>query len=358
MFIFKKKFHSYLYIFFFTLFFIFNKFSTNVSLAKNFNVEQIDIVESYDINFDKKIVIEKAFRKAFKILIYKILEKNDRSKLENTSQKEIKRLIENFSIVEENFKNNNYLGKFEVQFNRKKILNLLEKKQLVSSSPNKVNAFLLPILIDSNSNELFYLNQNIFFRNWNKFSKKYFLINYILPNEDIEDYLIIKKNINDLENYNFEEIIDKYSINNYIVLIISKKANEINIFSKIKFKKENLLFNKVQKNFNINNINDVNELINVLKENYEDKWKSVNKVNTSIVLPVRMSLDSNNYVLTKKFENILKNLDYVSSFRIEKFNNEKIIYKVIFNNNPDIFVEKMLLLNFKIDTSSDIWKIK
>ena len=142
------------------------------------------------------------------------------------------------------------------------------------------------------------------------------------------------------------------------MLIISKKANEINIFSKIKFKKENLLFNKVQKNFNINNIDDVNELINVLKENYEDKWKSVNKVNTSIVLPVRMSLDSNNYVLTKKFENILKNLDYVSSFRIEKFDNEKMIYKVIFNNNPDIFVEKMLLLNFKIDTSSDIWKIK
>ena len=53
-----------------------------------------------------------------------------------------------------------------------------------------------------------------------------------------------------------------------------------------------------------------------------------------------------------------KNLDYVSSFRIEKFNNKKIIYKVIFNNNPEIFIEKMLTLNFKIDTSSDIWKIR
>ena len=75
-------------------------------------------------------------------------------------------------------------------------------------------------------------------------------------------------------------------------------------------------------------------------------------------MPARFSLDSSNYQLVKKFENILKNLDYVSSFKIEKFNNKKIIYKVIFNNNPNIFIEKMLTLNFKIDMSGDIWRIR
>ena len=117
-----------------------------------------------------------------------------------------------------------------------------------------------------------------------------------------------------------------------------KKDNQLNILSKIKFKKDNLLINKVQNNFDINNNENINKIIYSLKEEYEDKWKSINKVNTSIILPVRFSLDSSNYQLTQKFENILKNLDYVSSFRIEKFNNKKIIYKVIFNNNPEIFI--------------------
>ena len=120
MFIFKKKIYSYLYIFLLSLVFIFNEFSTKNLLAKNFNITQIEIEESYDINFDKYSVIDKAFQKAFNILIFQILEKKDRSKLNDISIKEIKSLIENFSIIDEKFINNNYIGKFEVQFNKKK----------------------------------------------------------------------------------------------------------------------------------------------------------------------------------------------------------------------------------------------
>ena len=358
MFIFKKKIYSYLYIFLLSLVFIFNEFSTKNLLAKNFNITQIEIEESYDINFDKYSVIDKAFQKAFNILIFQILEKKDRSKLNDISIKEIKSLIENFSIIDEKFINNNYIGKFEVQFNKKKILKVVERKGLISSSPIRIETLILPILIDAENNELYYLDKNILLKNWSKKNKKHFLISYVLPNEDIEDYITIKKNINNLENFNFDEIIKKYDVNNYIILIVLKNKKQLNIFSKIQFDKNGMLLNRIENNIEINNAENVEKLIKILKDDYEDKWKSINKINTSIIFPVRLSLSSNNYKLVKELENILFDIDYISNFKVERFDNKEIIYKIIFNRNPEKFVEKMLSLNIIIDTSRDVWIVK
>ncbi len=40
------------------------------------------------------------------------------------------------------------------------------------------------------------------------------------------------------------------------------------------------------------------------------------------------------------------------------FNNKEIIYKIIFNGNPNKLINIMSSYNFKIDTSKDIWKVK
>ena len=82
---------------------------------------------------------------------------------------------------------------------------------------------LIPILIDNNKKQILLFSENSFYMNWNKSNKKYHLLNYILPNEDIEDINIIKKNINNIEEYSFNEIISKYDINDYIILILFQK---------------------------------------------------------------------------------------------------------------------------------------
>ena len=358
MFLFKKKIYLYLYIFFIIIVFIFNEFSTNLAFSKNFIISEVEIEENYDLNFDKSKVIDKGFIKAFNILVYKIIEKKDRFQLKNIPLKQIKSLIDNFSIVDEKFINNKYQSQFEVQFNRRKIIKFMENKNIISSLPKEIESFIMPILIDTKTNELYYLNQNIFFKNWNNESQEYFLINYILPNEDIEDYSIIKKNIDNLESYDFNEIINKYNLNNHIILIILKTEKKLRFFSKIKLDKKNILMNKIYNDIDIDNEESVNNLILDIKEHYEDRWKSINKLNTSIELPIRVSLDSKDIELSTKLEKVLLNLDLVSDFKIEKFNNEKIIYKIIFNSSPQKFLENMLLFDFKIDSSSGIWKLK
>ncbi len=354
---FKNNNYSYLYIFFLLLVFFFNEFSTNYALGKNYNVPDVKVEESYDIDFDKSKVVDSAFEQAFKILLYKLIENKDKPKINIISLKDKKSLIENFSINDEMFINNQYIANFNVQFNKRKILNYLNNKGLIPSSPTEIESFLLPILIDTNSNEIYYLNQNIFYNNWNYNRKNYHLIKYVLPNEDIEDYNIIKKNINNIENYNFKEITEKYNLKNEIILIILKSNSLIRVYSKIKFGKKDFLLNDIYNLNDIENIDEINDIIFNIKNNYEDKWKSLNKVNTSIVLPVRLSINAKDSKLSEKLESHLSSIELISDFRIEIFNNKEIIYKIIFNGNPNKLLDVMSLYDFKVDTSKKIWRV-
>ena len=357
MLLFKKKYLYHLYIFFLALVLFFNEFSTNIALSKNYNVLDIKVEERYDINFDKSEVINNAFKDAFKVLIFKLIESKDRSKIKNITLKDKKNLIENFSITDEQFINNNYIGRFNVQFSKRKILNYLNNIDIIPSSPKEIEILLLPVLIDMDKNELYYLNQNNFYNNWNLNSKKYHLINYVLPNEDIEDYDIIKRNINNIENYNFKEITEKYSLTNEIILIMLKSNLKLRVFSKIKFEKNKFLLNKIY-NLDNNTKDKINTIIFDIKDNFEDKWKSANKINTSLKIPIRLSTRSSNTIFLEELENILSSVDLISKYEIEMFNNKEIIYKIIFNGNPNKLLDVMNLYDFKVDTSNEIWKIQ
>ena len=60
----------------------------------------------------------------------------------------IKSMIETFSIQEEKFINEVYYLSLNVSFNKKKILNLMEKKNIFPSLPVKKKIFFLPIIVD------------------------------------------------------------------------------------------------------------------------------------------------------------------------------------------------------------------
>ena len=102
MLIIKKNYFSYLYIFFLTLFIFFNEFSTNFAISKNYIISDIEVEKVYDLDFNKTDVVNEAFEKAFRVLMYKLIENKDKSKIKNISLKDKKSLIENFSINNEN----------------------------------------------------------------------------------------------------------------------------------------------------------------------------------------------------------------------------------------------------------------
>ena len=59
-----------------------------------------------------------------------------------------------------------------------------------------------------------------------------------------------------------------------------------------------------------------------------------------------------------KKENILNQSDFVYEYEIEKMNSEEIIYKIIYNNNPEKFLNTLKVNDININSSSDIWYIE
>ena len=358
MFLIKNKINIYLYFFFLLFILVFIEFSTAIVIADNYIVKNIKIKEQYDINFNKDKVINKGFEKGFKTLIFKIVESKDKKLFKDVPSNKISSLIDNFSITNEKFVNNNYEVDFEVKFDKKKLLSFIREKKVISSVPKVTDVLFIPILIDTQSNEIKFFDENYFYNNWNNVNKNYFLLNYNLPDENIENFRLFQRIKNNIEDNDLSEITNKYNFENIFVVIFYKNKKNLQIFSKINFSNSIFKFNLDKKNINYEDSKTLDQIILNLKNLYEDKWKIINKINTSITIPVKISIKNSNFIASEKLENILNQSDFVYEYEIEKMNSEEIIYKIIYNNNPEKFLNTLKVNDININSSSDIWYIE
>ena len=347
-----------LYIFFFSIVLIINIISISTSSASTFKIKDLEISEPFDVNFNKEKVINKAFKEAFIELISIITTSSDQNKIKKTSIAEVKSLIDSFTMNKERFVNNSYLVNFDVNFNKKNTLNFFEKKNIFPSIPQKKEILLIPVFVDLQSSQVSLFNDNIFYDTWNLNKERFFLLNYILPTEDLEDVNLILKNSDLIEEYDFKNIVKKYNLEDFIVVIIYKNFNELNILSKIQINNLSKIENQTFKEVNIEDDQSLNSILIELKNTYENYWKGLNKINTSIKLPLNISVDSSKYKKILNLENVLDELDLVFSYEISQFDNEMIYYKIIYNGPPNKFLIDLKTKGIVIDTQKQNWKIE
>ena len=347
-----------LYIFFLFLAVINIFFSTGISKAKTFSINDVELSTPFKINFDKNKIIDEGFIKAFNQLMLSIVQSKDYQKLKKIPLNQIKSMIETFSIKEEKFVNEIYYINLNVSFNKKIIFDLLEKKNIFPSLPLKENVIFMPIIFDQNNNEIKMFSDNIIYNLWNLNIKKFELLNYILPSEDLEDLNLVKQNIKNLEDFEFNEIIKKYNLENYIVSIFFKGKEQTKLLSKISLNNKKAIKSTELKNFNFNSNDEIKKFIEVLKITFEDYWKSQNEINTSVKLPLTISVKNTNNIRIYQLEEKLSNIDLIYNFYIHKFDNKNNIYKIIFNGTPNKFIDVMKNNNYEFETSNKIWVMK
>ena len=117
------------------------------------------------------------------------------------------------------------------------------------------------------------------------------------------------------------------------------------------------MLNKSFEKKNLNNEENLKNIIENLKVSYENSWKKNNLINTSIKLPITISISSKKYNLIRKFEKKIANLDLVSNFYVENFSNKETIYKIVYNGTPDKFIDEFNSEGIKIDLTNNVWKI-
>ena len=346
------------YIFFisFVLFIII--FSTTYLYANSFRVSDIEISSAFEVNFKKSRVIDQGFRTSFSNLLSMITTSGNKNKIKNIKIKEIKSMIDSFTISDEKFINNEYFAKLETTFNKKKILNFLEKRNIFPSIPARNKVLLLPVLVDTESENIYFFNNNIFYEKWNTIKDNYQLLEYLLPSEDLEDLYELQKMSSSIETYNFINLIKKYDLKDYIISIIYKNKDEIKVLSKINFNNSLKINNKNYSNLSLTNENDFNTVIKNLKNIYEDEWKKNNEINTSIKLPLTIYIKSKEYKKILYMEELLANNDLISNFYILKFDNEFTQYRIIYNGSPKTFFNNMDNKYFNLAMENNVWTVK
>ena len=347
---------KHLYIFFLTLALSLSFFST--SKAKEFFINDIEIKEKLENDFNKENLINKGFRQAFTELMTKLVQSKNLNEVKSNNLSQIKSMIETFTVEEEKFINKIYNLKIGVSFNKKKIFEYLSSKNVFPSEIKEEDFLFFPILLDQANNDILIYSNNSFYDDWNSIENKNFLVNYILPTEDLEDLNLIRKNYPEIENYDFENIIKKYSLQNSIVAIFFKDEKEIKVLSKINIKNKKVIKSNSFNSINLQDEGNLKKIIYDLKIIYEDFWKEQNIINTSIKLPILIQLDAKNYNLSSKFEEILNEIDLVNNFSIISFNKDFIIYELVFNGTRKNFINVMQEQNFNFDTQNKVWILK
>jgi hypothetical protein len=343
---------------FFSSFVLLIIFSTTHLNANTFKVSDIQISSPFELNFKKSLVLDKGFLLSFSNLFSMITTSGDKKKIDNITIKEIKSMIDSFTISDEKFINNEYSAKLETSFNKKKILNFLDKKNIFPSIPIRNKVLLIPVLIDTETNSINLFHDNIFYKNWNIDYKNYQLLDYLLPSEDLEDIDKLQEMFSSIETFDFTSLIAKYDLKDFIISIIYKNKDDVQILSKISFNNFLKINNQKYSKINLNDENDFYKILDNLKITYEDEWKKNNEINTSIKLPLTISIKSTDYQKIINLEEVLANIDLISNFYILNFNNKYTQYKIIYNGSPKTFFNDMSNKNFNLILENNVWTIK
>ena len=211
------------------------------------------------------------------------------------------------------------------------------------------------MVIEEEKKNVILFSENIFYQNWLANNEDQNQLIYVLPADDLDDIQIIKSKYEFLEDYDFKEIINKYFLDDYIISLIYMDNNDLRVLSKIKLSDKIVLDNKVFKNFTNKNVLSA---IKELKLLYEDYWKRVNQINTSIKLPLTIAINISDNKKIVDFEKVIKKFDLVSSINVFKLDNINIYYKVIFNGTPQAFILGMKKLGYNLDIKNKIWVLK
>ena len=332
---------------------IFHKTGNLLSQEGIFYVNNIPVLKEKNVSNEK--TADKAIKDGFEILKEKIILENDKKFLNNLSLRQIKDLVAYYQIDENNDENDNKIF-YNILFDKEKVHNLFFQKNISYSEISDKEIYLLPIL---EVNEQFYIfNKNIFYEKWNKIYEND-LIEFILPQENIEIIQIINENKDNILDLDINKLFKEYSGKNLSLIIIQKNnTKEKKVFLRSKILGKNIDKNLTFKNTFNNQQEYLDNIIILIKKDLINTIKSLNLVDikTPSFLNTQFTIDENNNLaeLNKR----LKKIDSIENIIVQKFNNKNIFLKIKYLGKLDKIIQQLQKEKIILELIGDQWSIK
>ena len=330
-------------------------FSKSFSNDDVFIIENVIVNEKVNLKFSRNNYIDKAFIKSFNILKSKILLNKDLNKVNNVSLKKIKKLIIKFQISEEHYKKNKYIGKFKFFYNERKVKNFLKEKNISFAQPDNITVIFFPVLFVDNKIQSF--NENYFYKNWENSDVNNESIKYILPLDDLEDFIKIKKMKNNLEELNVNKFIKSYDIDDYAFTIMNYDKERLSIHIKTNFNNSKSSKNVSYKITNIKNETDLQFILNDLKKILIDTWKEANIINLLMPLSIKLKFLHNDLSTHDELKNVFSQIKIIDHYALEEFNIQNSSFKLYYYGNPKKLKNELEKFGYNLVNEKGYWEL-
>jgi len=342
-------------IFFIATIFLFISFTKSFSEENAFTINNVVVKGQIDLDFSRDKYINKAFLKSFKILMNKILLSKDLTKISDVKLKQIKSLIESFQFLEESYRKDEYKAKIKIFYSNDKVKKFLSKKNISFSYPDNISVVFFPVFIIND--EVKSLNENFFYKNWNKKEIKNELINYILPLEDLDDISKIMEMKNRIEEMDVDALVNKYDVKNYVFALMDYQNKKLNVHVKTNFNN-----NKINKNFlyTAEDINDevvLNYILKDLKFKIIDLWKEENLINLLMPLSINLKYQHSDLKNLDRLRSILYTIDMIDSYVLKEFNINNSFFKLYYYGNPKKLKSELLKFGYHLKNDQGHWQL-
>ena len=283
---------------FFIFVFVFFTFaSQNASASSVFTVRGVQVDETAEtVRKAKKAALSKGQIRAFRILLSRLLLKEDLGDLPSLEDKEITAMIQSLGIASEKSSAVRYIAKLNVTFNAKKVRDFLKRHDISYAETGSKPYLVIPFF----SNQYEYLlweEKNPWMNAWNKILPRVGLVPFVLPRGDLQDRELINKKM--MLTQDFEKALplrDKYKASGILFVTASVEDDDVNIeLVSLEPQDGEMKQNRIK--FSVDKGEEFGERI--LKAAYdvvfqlEEMWKQANLVNLNkakeitIELPVK-----------------------------------------------------------------------
>ena len=346
---------QYIFIILTATIFLLTTFTKSFSQESVFVINNIIVSGKVDVNFTREKYIDLAFKSSFKKLMSKILTTKDLYRLGNVKINKIKKLINNFQVLDEIYIKNKYQLSLKVFYDDEKIKQFLVEKNISFSETKSISAVLFPILVINGEMKNF--NNNYFYNQWNKVEINSELINFLLPLDDLDDLSLINKMKNKTEDINISKITNKYNSNNYAFLFMDYDNKKLNVHIKTNFED-----NKISKNFfyKIDDIKNNKKLDSILKElkiEITDIWKQSNLINLSIPLSIRLKFKHKTLNELDKLKKVFYNVSIINKYTLEELNIKNSYFKIYYYGNPKKLKTEFKKFGYTLKEDSGQWEL-
>ena len=331
-------------------------FKTETLLSQNnlFNVNNIELVKKDKITNNQ--LADQAIKKGFKQLMSKILLKDDANKLLDLNFSSIKKLVNYYqitNILEE--QSNIELVSFNVTFDKKKIHDLFFVRGISYSEILDKELYVLPVLLENNEINVF--NNNLFYKNWNKFNENE-LIEFILPLENIEIIKSINDYKNNLININISDLFKEYSNKNSALILIENSEPNKQIYIKSIIQGKKISKSLDLKSKKITKENFYETVIAMTKKELTNLVKSKNLIDirTPSFLNVKLELNKNSNLVILNLR--IKKIDSIENIYVQEFNKDFMKLKIKFLGKLEKIINQLKKENVELKLINNQWVIK